>query len=146
MNYGTRTNRSNATVGCYTFRDSSVGNVRVPYVRKDIFSFFLKPKLKIEFDDPKNPDVNTFAPSLEITPEPHDRIVLGSKLKRRYLKVRIKNSGKELATNCEGEIRITKWPSGVSPPSTYDKPLSWDQVPSDTSRHRNIRTKKEGNC
>jgi hypothetical protein len=140
-----RTIARNSVVDSNDHRYDRIRYFSDTYGRKDLFSFFIKPNLKVIFDNQQEPDVNTFAPSHQLISTNDERLYLGQVEKRRFLKVRIKNKGKELAINCEGELRITKWPSTMSlPPSTDIKKLSWDEVPTKSSEQRSIRTKKEG--
>ena len=62
--------------------------------------FFISPKLHIEYEETPE-TANIFCPAQTyLTPD-------GTSFTRRYLRVRVKNSGYISATNCEAKIRIS---------------------------------------
>jgi hypothetical protein len=82
---------------------------------KDIYvSFFIRPDLFIEVRDD---EPATFRPELQIP---------DTKISRQYLKVRVVNRGKGVATDCIAKFRITGWTGNTRHPSTDSKILRWD--------------------
>jgi hypothetical protein len=74
-----------------------------------------RPKLSIVYDPHGLPD--QFAPALE---------TFGLGLSRKFLKVKIINTGIAVAENCKATLKAIKWDEKAKPPSKEPKPLLWD--------------------
>ena len=85
----------------------------------------IKPKLTFEYDPQGNHD--EFTPEIPFySPSPTDERVLISASTRRFLRVRVKNEGEGIATNCRGTVRYIESRSGCQGPSRERKPLRWE--------------------
>jgi hypothetical protein len=97
----------------YTISDTNNQTVCYP--------FFIKPKLSIDYN-----------------PNYHDLCVQEADMpfgnKRRFLKVIIRNTGWQVAENCEASLTLENTTNIARPPSTEPKRLIWDN----NQEHRTI--------
>ena len=94
-------------------------------------TFFIGPKLPIDYDETQNPRL--FCPSQRYV------IPNGNIFERRYVRILVRNTGFVKATNCEAKMRIIS--------SNYIKQLIWDRaitsgVLQELSLHKNIRARR----
>ena len=82
--------------------------------------FFRKPELSIEY----NPlDKNNFAPTLELV----NKDGISSGIKRKYLKILVKNTGSAIAVKCKGELHVLRTLDNTEKRHPSDiKKLCWD--------------------
>jgi hypothetical protein len=103
----------------------------IDYTETTLFRFFISPKLSIDYEETLNPRL--FCPSQSYV------TLDGVKFERRYLRIRVKNTGFVKATNCEAKMQIIA--------SNDMKQLVWDRsstsgVLRDISLQKNIRARK----
>ena len=87
---------------------------------RNLFEIFFKPKLKIEFD--KN-QLGSYKPELNIVDKNADK----TGIKRKWLKIKIRNKGSATAINCRAKIHVIE---GDSSKPTDTKRLIWDEFAS----------------
>jgi hypothetical protein len=103
----------------------------IDYTETSLSTFFISPKLSIEYDEIRNPSL--FCPSQRYF------MTNGNMIERKYLRILVKNTGFIKATNCEAKMRIIS--------SNVIKELMWDRaatsgVLQELSLHKNIRARK----
>ena len=107
----------------YSWKSYS-NNYTYPYNSQTLF---FRPKLHIEFDQEHDP--NTFAPASN---------------PRKFLKIRVRNSGKSTAHDCEATVKIIIPPNVESNkfPSDDAKKLVWGLKPDLSDLKESINIKK----
>jgi hypothetical protein len=116
--YVVRTDRSKQYFNSNGNRNYRSNNLRRINDKRDLFQFFFKPQLKLDFD---NNQPAKFKPELERMNEKLEHIG-----KRKWLKINVKNKGKATALNCRAKLIFLE---GDSPIRPYDtKRLIWEEL------------------
>jgi len=126
--YVVRTDRSFGTVGSDTYRYKWSSDFRNPTSERT--GFFIKPKLSLDYNTKESA---IFNPQLEL----HNDSGNALGISRRWLKIRVKNTGSAAAYNCKAKLAVTEGTSQVRPHDT--KRLIWD----DSSESVTISPKKD---
>ena len=116
--YIVRASRSKSNFNSNGNRNCRIRNFSSVNGKRDLFQFFFKPRLKIEFD--KNTPA-IYKPELEIFNEK-----LEHRGKRRWLKINVKNDGKATALNCRAKLIFIEGDSPIRPHDT--KRLIWEEL------------------
>ena len=116
--YIVRANRSKQSFNSNGDRNYRSSNFSRINGKRDLFQFFFKPKLRLEFDK-KQPA--KFKPELERFNEKLEHIG-----KRKWLKINVKNDGKATALNCRAKLIFIEGDSPIRPHDT--KRLIWDEL------------------
>ena len=103
-------------MGSYDYRYHRRRDFNSSAYKGNLFQFFIKPKLCIEFD---NNNITEFLQQLRLLVD--NRI---SGVTRTWIKVRVRNTGRATANNCKAKLRVLDGSSQVRPHDT--KRLIWD--------------------
>jgi hypothetical protein len=88
-----------------------------PTFIKELISFFLKPKLSLEYDETQP---HTFGPELGLVNQNGERFCT-----QKYLRLMVKNNGRGIAHRCKAELQLIKEDTPYRAPSSESKPLTW---------------------
>jgi hypothetical protein len=88
-----------------------------PTFIKELLSFFLKPRLSIEYDEKQS---STFVPELGLVDQNGKQVCT-----QKYLRLLVKNEGRGIAHRCKAELQVIKEDTPFRAPSAEPKPLIW---------------------
>src|SRR5687767_11066066 len=86
-----------------------IGNFNRIANERNLFQFFFKPKLKIIVDKSQ---LGSYKPELDIV----DKNAHKTSIKRKWLRIKIRNKGSATAINCRAKLDIIEGDSPIKPP------------------------------